>query len=67
MYNRDTPLDILKFFGFEKATLTHYKGSNTKDITTIINGAFSDDDMIKVLDRFIDKYVCCPSKTVGYL
>lgn len=30
-------------------------------MTTIINGAFSNEDMMKVLDKFIDKYVCCPS------
>ena len=59
----DVPVDyILKFFSLEKGTLLHDKTSD-KDNSSIINGSFSYDDLLKVLDAFINKYVCCPKCT----
>lgn len=58
--------DILKYFGFEKATQVSYKENNEKDVSTIINGEFTYDDMIKILDKFIHKYICCPSNPLSY-
>ncbi len=52
---------ILKFFGFEKASQTTFKEAGGKNNTNyIINGDFSEEDLRKVLDKFIEKYVCCP-------
>ena len=42
--------------------MAHYHTNGKKDTTTIINGAFTDEAMMKTLDRFIMKYVCCPGK-----
>lgn len=53
-------LDILKYFSLEKGTLLHEKTSD-KDNSSIINGSFSYEDLLKVLDSFINKYICCPS------
>ena len=58
---RTDPQYILKFFGFEKASQTTFKEAGGKNNTNyIINGEFSDPEMLKVLDKFIEKYVCCP-------
>ena len=52
---------ILKWFGNEKASQTTFKEAGGKNNTNyIINGDFSEDDLRKVLDKFIDKYICCP-------
>lgn len=42
MYGIDSNSDILKFFGFEKASQTIYKENGKNDVSTIINGAFTD-------------------------
>ena len=59
---------ILKFFGFEKASQTIEKASQTKsnkqaktNTSYIIQGEFNENDLLKVLDKFIDKYILCPS------
>ena len=58
---RTDPQYILKFFGFEKASQTTFKEAGGKNNTNyIINGEYSDPEMLKVLDKFIEKYVCCP-------
>ena len=52
---------ILKFFGFEKASSTTFKEAGGKNNTNyIINGDFSEEELRKVLDKFIEKYICCP-------
>ena len=52
---------ILKWFGFEKASLTTFKEAGGKNNTQyIINGDFTEEELRKVLDKFIDKYICCP-------
>jgi len=66
LYSFPVNLDILKFFSLEKGTLLHDKTSD-KDNSSIINGSFSYDDLLKVLDHFINKYVCCPSKPMMLL
>ena len=51
---RTDPQYILKFFGFEKASQTTFKEAGGKNNTNyIINGEFSDAEMLKVLDKFI--------------
>jgi len=50
----------LKFLGHEVGTLTLYK-ENKNDITSIINGAFNEEELRKHLDKFIEKYVLCPN------
>ena len=45
---------ILKFMGYEFGTKI-----NTKDNINSFNGEMSQDDVLKVLDKFIDKYVLC--------
>jgi translation initiation factor 5 len=42
--------------------MAHYRENGKKDVTTIINGAKTDEQMMNSLDKFILKYVCCPSK-----
>lgn len=52
---------ILKFFGNEKASQTTFKEAGGKNNTQfIINGDFTEEELRKVLDKFIDKYICCP-------
>lgn len=52
---------ILKWFGTEKASQTTFKEAGGKNNTNyIINGEFSEEDLRKVLDKYIDKYVLCP-------
>lgn len=52
---------ILKWFGSEKASQTTFKEAGGKNNTNyIINGDFSEEDLRKVLDKFIDKYILCP-------
>jgi len=48
------PTHILKFFGFELATLTR-----TAQDSFIVNGKFAKDTLDNALDIFIDKYVLC--------
>jgi len=62
---------ILKYFGFEKASQTIEKASDNKsnknaktNTSYIIQGSFTDDELLKVLDKFIDKYILCPSNTL---
>jgi translation initiation factor 2 beta subunit (eIF-2beta)/eIF-5 len=52
----------LKFIGIELGSQTTYIEVSKNNITTIVQGAFNYETLIKVLDKFIDKYVCCPSK-----
>jgi len=54
--------DPLKFLGFELGSLTIFK-ENGKEFTTIINGAFLEEQCMKALDKFIEKYVLCPKCT----
>jgi translation initiation factor 5 len=39
----------------------HYTFKNENDVTCIINGAFQEDAVRKFLDKFIEKYILCPS------
>ena len=62
---------ILKFFGFEKASQTLEKESKTKsskqvkgNTSYIIQGDFKEEELLKTLDKFIEKYVLCPSKNI---
>ena len=48
----------MKYLGIELGSQTIFKGKGN-DITTIINGAFTDEELKKCLDKFIDKYVLC--------
>lgn len=48
----------LKFMGHDLGTQTIYKEKGN-EITTVINGLFSEDAMRKSLDKFIEKYVIC--------
>jgi translation initiation factor 5 len=50
----------LKFLGHEVGTLTLFK-ENKNEITSIINGAFNEEELRKHLDKFIEKYVICPN------
>eukprot|EP00825_Cyclidium_porcatum_P044486 TRINITY_DN6543_c0_g1_i4.p1 TRINITY_DN6543_c0_g1~~TRINITY_DN6543_c0_g1_i4.p1 ORF type:complete len:433 (-),score=67.50 TRINITY_DN6543_c0_g1_i4:242-1540(-) len=54
--NTDYPL---KFMGIELGSQIYYK-ERGNDVTTIINGQFQEKDLIRTLDKFIDKYVLCP-------
>ena len=68
---RTNPEYILKFFGFQKASQTTQKsskvsgGSTKKEQKTntnyIIQGSFTDDELLKTLDKFMDKQILCPS------
>lgn len=67
-YLRTNESYILKFFGFEKASQTTEKVSQTKsnkqgksNTSYIIQGDFPEGELLKVLDKFIDKYILCPS------
>lgn len=52
---------ILKWFGTEKASSTTFKEAGGKNNTNyIINGDFNEEELRRVLDKFIDKYICCP-------
>lgn len=51
--------DVLKFMGFELGSTTTIKQEKS-DTIYIINGEFTLDKMQAVLDKFINKYVCCP-------
>jgi translation initiation factor 5 len=46
---------ILKFMGYEFGS-----NVNVKDNATSINGEMNENDILKMLDKFIDKYVLCP-------
>jgi len=48
------PSHMLKFFGFELATLTRTAQDNY-----IVNGKFTKDKLESALDIFIDKYILC--------
>jgi translation initiation factor 5 len=50
----------LKFLGHEVGTLTLFK-ENKNEVTSIINGAFNEEELRKHLDKFIEKYVLCPN------
>lgn len=50
----------LKFLGHELGSQTIYKEKG-KDVTSIINGSFKEDDIKNMLDKFIEKYVLCPN------
>jgi len=50
----------LKFLGHELGSLTLFK-ENKNEVTSIINGAFSEEELKKHLDKFIEKYVLCPN------
>lgn len=52
----------LKYMGFERGSQTIYKAKGN-DVTTIINGAFKDEELNKDLDSFIRKYIVCPKCT----
>lgn len=65
---RTKPSYILKFLAFEKATQVSEKTSQAKsnkagksNTSYIIQGEFTYDELLKVLDKFIDKYILCPS------
>lgn len=51
-------LDVLKFMGFELGSTITIKQEKNES-AYIINGEFTSDKMQNVLDRFINKYVCC--------
>jgi len=53
------PEYVLKFFGVEMGAQTTYTEVSKNNITCIIKGNFLYDDFLKVLDKFIDKYICC--------
>ena len=60
-YLRTNAEYILKWFGNEKASQTTFKEAGGKNNTNyIINGDFNEEDLRKVLDKFIEKYICCP-------
>lgn len=50
----------LKFLGHELGTLTLYKEVK-HEITSIINGAFSEEELKRHMDKFIEKYILCPN------
>lgn len=54
--NTDYPL---KYMGIELGSQIQYK-ENGNEVTTIINGQFQETDLVKTLDKFIEKYVLCP-------
>ena len=44
-----------------KGLADHFQRSWGNDNTNyIINGDFSEEDLRKVLEKFIEKYICCP-------
>lgn len=45
---------ILKFFGYELSIQVNEKGAEI-----YLNGEIPEDDVLKVLDKFIDKYILC--------
>lgn len=51
------PVYILKYFGYEIGTQTQFDAKNTR---YTINGVHSSDELIRILDKFILKYVLCP-------
>ena len=48
----------LKFMGYEKGSQTKYT-VNKNEVNSIINGAFHEEELKELLDRFIEKYVLC--------
>jgi len=48
----------LKFMGYEKGSQTKYT-VNGNEINSLINGAFNDEELRQMMDRFIEKYVLC--------
>lgn len=49
----------LKFLGHELGSQTIFKEKGN-DVTTIINGSFTEDEIKKSMDKFIEKYLLCP-------
>lgn len=49
----------LKFLGHELGSQTIFKEKG-HDVTSIINGAFTEDEIRKSMDKFIEKYALCP-------
>lgn len=45
---------LLRFFGYELSIQVNEKGSDI-----YLNGEISEDDVLKVVDRFIEKYILC--------
>lgn len=55
---RVTKPDPLKFMGYELGSVTTFKHDGNECLC-IINGEFTGEKMRTVLDKFINKYICC--------
>lgn len=55
---RTMPEYPLKYLGIEQGSQTTFKRSGG-DITTIVNGSFTEQELRPQLDKFIEKYVLC--------
>lgn len=51
------PMYPTKFFGCELGTMVKFEENEEK---AIVNGAHKENDLVNILDKFIDMYVLCP-------
>ncbi len=55
------PEYILKYFGIENGSQTNMKKAGKSNTNYIIQGDFSEAALVKMLDKFIEKFLLCPT------